>query len=251
MNLTKLVQTYICSQKIGSPIFISDIMHYIEKYTDEDKESHQVRKNVNVILMRLMKEDKSLKRFGTGVYYRDKIEQTDESGIDSIELIERTYLRDKRGNVFGYLTGETYLHKLGLIKNNPSEIIVATNEKRKGNFEITDVNFKLMNPPTTVTNKNYRYLQILDLIKNDLIKGDTLQYNYALTHYMNNHHLEVAKLIAFAVDFYSQKVVLRAAEFIKNKVYLEEQKDEIIITIGSKKQNEVNKTNRSDSYENE
>ena len=84
-----------------------------------------------------------------------------------------------------------------------------------------------------------------------MIKGDTLQYNYALTHYMNNHHLEVAKLIAFAVDFYSQKVVLRAAEFINNKVYLEEQKDEIIITIDSKKQNEVNKTNRSDSYENE
>lgn len=251
MNLTKLVQTYVLSQKIGSPIFISDIMHYIEKYADDNKESQQVRKNVNVILMRMIKEDNCLKRFGTGVYYRDEVEQTEESGIDSIELIERTYIKDKRGNVFGYLTGETYLYKLGLISNNPSEIIVATNEKRKGNIETTDVNFKLMSPPTIVTNKNYRYLQILDLIKNDLIKGDTLQYNYALTHYMNNHHLEAAKLIAFAVDFYSQKVVLKAAEFINNKVYLEEQKDEIIITIGSKKKNEVNKTNITESYENE
>lgn len=251
MNLTKLVQTYILSQKIGSPIFISDIMHYIEQYADENKEFQQVRKNLNVILMRMVKEDKCLKRFGTGVYYRDEVEQTEESGINSIELIERTYIKDKKGNIFGYLTGEAYLHKLGLIKNNPSENVIATNEKRNGNIETTDMNFKLINPPTTVTNKNYRYLQILDLIKNDLIKGDNIQYNYALTHYMNKYHLDVAKLIAFAVDFYSQKVVLKAAEFINNKVYLDEQKDEIIITIDSKKQNKVDETNITEFYENE
>ncbi|WP_035052464.1 hypothetical protein [Carnobacterium pleistocenium] len=239
MNLTKLVQLYIVNQNIGSPIFISDIMHYIEQYADNDKEHKQVRKNVNVILMRMVKDDKGLKRFGTGVYYRDGIEQTEESGIDCVELIERTYVEDKTGNIYGYLTGEAYLHKLGLIENIPNEIVIATNEKRNGNVESADMNFKLINPPTTVTNENCCYLQILDLIKNDLIKGDNIQYNYRLTHHMNEYHLEADKLVAFAVDFYSQKVILKVAEFINNKVYLEEQKDGILITIESTRQNKT------------
>ena len=251
MNLKKLVQQYILSQKIGSPIFISDIMQYIEEHVDKDKEHQQIRKNVNVILMRMVKNEKCLKRFGTGVYYRDDIEQTEESGIDSVELIERTYIEDKIGNVYGYLTGEAYLHKLGLSENNPSEIVIATNEKRNGNVESADMKFKLVNPPTTVTNENYCYLQMLDLIKNDLIKGDNIQYNYTLTHHMNKYHLEADKLIAFAVDFYSQKVVLKVAEFINNKVYLEEQKDEIIITIESTKQNKKDETNISETDEND
>lgn len=251
MNLTKLVQLYILSQNIGSPIFISDIMQYIEQHTGEDKKHRQIRKNVNVILMRMVKEDKWLKRFGTGIYYRDEIEQTKESGINRIELIERTYVEDKVGNVYGYLTGEAYLHKLGLIEDDPSEIVIATNEKRNGNVESADMNFKLVNPPTTVTNENSCYLQILDLIKNDLTKGNNIQYNYTLTHYMNEYHLEADKLVAFAVDFYSQKVILKVAEFINNKVYLEEQKDELMITIESTRQNEtdeiiINETDEND-----
>lgn len=251
MNLTKLVHTYILSQNIGSPIFISDIMHHVEQYAGENKECPQVRKNVNVILMRLVKEDKCLKRFGTGVYYRDEIEQIEESGINSFELIKRTYIEDKIGNVYGYLTGEAFLQTLGLIDDDPGEIVIATNEKRNGKIETTDMNFKVVNPPTTVTTENYRYLQILDLIKNDLIKGDNIQYNFALAHQMDKYHLEAAKLIALAVDFYSQKVVLKVAEFINNKCYMEEQKNGIIITIDTKKKVEADETVRTDPYENE
>lgn len=239
MNLTKLVQTYILNQTIGSPIFISDIMHYIEQFADEQKMSQQIRKNVNVILMRMVKDGNYLKRFGTGVYYRDDIDQGEETGIDSIELIRRTYIEDKRGNVFGYLTGAAFLHKLGLIEKSPHKIIIATNAKRNGNIETTDMEFKLVNPSTTVTRENYRYLQMLDLIKNDLINGDNLQYSFVLTHFMNKYQLKEAKLVALAVDFYSQKVVLKVAEFISNKVYLEEQKDEIIITLDTTKQKEL------------
>lgn len=239
MNLTKLVQTYILNQTIGSPIFISDIMHYIEQFADEQKMCQQKRKNVNVILMRMVKDGNYLKRFGTGVYYRDDIDRGEEAGIDSIELIRRTYIEDKRGNVFGYLTGAAFLHKLGLIEKSPHKIIIATNTKRNGNIETTDMEFKLVNPSTTVTRENYRYLQMLDLIKNDLINGDNLQYSFALTHFMNKHQLKEAKLIALAVDFYSQKVVLKVAEFISNKVYLEEQKDEIIITLDTTKQKDL------------
>ena len=239
MNLTKLVQTYILNQTIGSPIFISDIMHYIEQFADDQKMSQQIRKNVNVILMRMVKDGNYLKRFGTGVYYRDDIDQGEETGIDSIELIRRTYIEDKRENVFGYLTGAAFLHKLGLIEKSPHKIIIATNAKRNGNIETTDMEFKLVNPSTTVTRENYRYLQILDLIKNDLINGDNVQYSFVLTHFMNKYQLKEAKLVALAVDFYSQKVVLKVAEFISNKVYLEEQKDEIIITLDTTKQKEL------------
>ncbi|SDQ12529.1 DUF6088 family protein [Carnobacterium viridans] len=239
MNLTKLVQTYILNQTIGSPIFISDIMHYIEQFADDQKMSQQIRKNVNVILMRMVKDGNYLKRFGTGIYYRDDIDQGEETGIDSIELIRRTYIEDKRGNVFGYLTGAAFLHKLGLIEKSPHKIIIATNAKRNGNIETTDMEFKLVNPSTTVTRENYRYLQILDLIKNDLINGDNVQYSFVLTHFMNKYQLKEAKLVALAVDFYSQKVVVKVAEFISNKVYLEEQKDEIIITLDTTKQKEL------------
>lgn len=239
MNLTKLVQTYILNQTIGSPIFISDIMHYIEQFADDQKMSQQIRKNVNVILMRMVKDGNYLKRFGTGIYYRDDIDQGEETGIDSIELIRRTYIEDKRGNVFGYLTGAAFLHKLGLIEKSPHKIIIATNAKRNGNIETTDMEFKLVNPSTTVTRENYRYLQMLDLIKNDLINGDNVQYSFVLTHFMNKYQLKEAKLVALAVDFYSQKVVLKVAEFISNKVYLEEQKDEIIITLDTTKQKEL------------
>ncbi|MER2173314.1 MAG: hypothetical protein ABS911_01450 [Carnobacterium sp.] len=239
MNLTKLVQTYVLNQNVGSPIFISDIMHYIEQFADDQKMGQQVRKNVNVILMRMVKDGNNLKRFGTGVYYRDDTDHSEETGIDSIELINRTYIEDKRGNVFGYLTGAAFLHKLELIENPPSEMIIATNAKRNGNIETTDIVFKLVNPPTTVTRENYRYLQMLDLIKNDLINGNNLQYSFALTHFMNKYQLKEAKLVALAVDFYSQKVVLKVAEFISNKVYLEEQKDEIIITLDTTKQKEL------------
>lgn len=239
MNLTKLVQTYVLNQNIGSPIFISDIMHYIEQFADEQKIGQQIRKNVNVILMRMVKDGNYLKRFGTGVYYRDDTDQSEEIGIDSIELINRTYIEDKIGNIFGYLTGNAFLHKLGLIEKNPYEMIIATNAKRNGNIETTDLEFKLVNPPTTVTRENYQYLQMLDLIKNDLINGNNLQYSFALTHFMNKYHLKEAKLVALAVDFYSQKVVLKVAEFISNKVYLEEQKNEIIITLDTTMQKEL------------
>lgn len=239
MNLTKLVQTYVLNQNVGSPIFISDIMHYIEPFVDDQKMCQQIRKNVNVILMRMVKDGNYLKRFGTGVYYRDDMDPSEEIGIDSIELINRTYIEDKRGNVFGYLTGAAFLYKLELIENAPSEMIIATNAKRNGNIETADMKFKLVSPPTIVTRENYRYLQMLDLIKKDLIHGDSLQYSFALTQFMNEYHLKEAKLVALAVDFYSQKVVLKVAEFISNKVYLEEQKDEIIITLDTTKQKEL------------
>ncbi|WP_407370332.1 DUF6088 family protein [Carnobacterium sp.] len=239
MNLTKLVQTYVLNQNVGSPIFISDIMHYIEQFVDDQNVCQQIRKNVNVILMRMVKDGNYLKRFGTGVYYRDDTDQSEEIRIDCIELINRTYIEDKRGNIFGYLTGTAFLHKLGLIEKPPCEIIIATNAKRNGNIEATDMEFKLVNPPTIVTRENYHYLQILDLIKNDLINGNNLQYSIALTHFMNKYQLKEAKLVALAVDFYSQKVVLKAAEFISNKVYLENQKDEIIITLDTMKQKEL------------
>lgn len=251
MNLTKLVQSYIMHQNIGSPIFISDIMDYIVQYADEQKDCNQVRKNVNVILTRMLKEDNYLKRFATGVYYRDEIEKTEETGIDSIELVKRTYIEDKKGSVFGYLTGEAFLYKLGLIPDKPNEIVIATNAKRNGNSELTDLNLKLINPPTIVSNENYRYLQLLDLIKNDLAKGDNLQYEYALSYFMNNNHLEEAKLVALAVDFYSQKVVLKVADFINNKVYLDEQKEGIIITLDSIKPKETSKTIIKEVYDND
>ncbi|WP_034536866.1 hypothetical protein [Carnobacterium inhibens] len=242
MNLRKLVQAYILNQKVGSPIFISDIMDHIAQYNDEQKPCTQVRKNVNVILMRMVNEGKCLKRFGAGVYYRDEVINTEKNGIDSMELIKRTYIKDKKGLVFGYLTGEIFMYQIKLLADRPCEVVIATNAKRNAICEIEDINFKLINPPTTVSTENFRYLQVLDLIKNDLAKGSNLQYEYALSHFMNKYLLEEAKLVALAVEYYSQKVVLKVADFISNKVYLDEQKEGIIITIDTINPKEISES---------
>lgn len=220
MNLARLVRSYIEVQKIGSPIFISDILYHVtvSNYCSEDTD--QIRKNINVILMRMVKNNGGLKRYSQGVYYR--VEKGIDSDINKKELIEKSYIRDKQGNVFGYITGELFAKQIGTTIFEPDNFLIASNEKRNQKTCISEHSYKLVNPPVQVTNENFRYLQLLDLLKMDGSISSSATRCKPLLIFIKKYDLKVERLIVYASKYYNQKVVLRTSEVISAKANYEE-----------------------------
>lgn len=200
------VRRYIDDKDYGKPIFLNDIVRY---FNTDNQNFVELRKTISQYLNRLVNSNE-LKKFVDGVFYKAKQNIFGETPIDVTELIHDVYLFDNETNNFiGYRVGAAVLANIGISNNLENKYEIATNNynKRKILGKVK-LNVQINKPPIEVNNDNYRYLQLLDTLKN--LEKYHLISNRAgnkLTNYMDENEIKIDELFKLAKKHYSKKTV--------------------------------------------
>jgi len=169
MNVAKKIEENISTIKRGETFTYKDLAIAKEEYTAASK-----------TIERLIKKG-IIKRISTGVFYKPKQTAFGELKPDEEKII--TPYLFKNGKRIAYITGLLLYNKMGLTTQIPKEISIASREKRiyisKGNIKA-----KAVKSYVEVTDENYKFLEILDALK-DFRQIPDLDKNSAITILLN------------------------------------------------------------------
>ena len=150
MNVAKKIEENISTIKRGETFTYKDLAITKEEYTAASK-----------TIERLIKKG-IIKRISTGVFYKPKQTAFGELKPDEEKII--TPYLFKNGKRIAYITGLLLYNKMGLTTQIPKEISIASTKKRiyisKGKIKGIAVKSYM-----EVTDENYKYLELLDSIK--------------------------------------------------------------------------------------
>jgi len=208
MSLSDKVSDYIGQQPAGFPILASDIVEEMLPVNHTEEDIKKTRQNVYVIVARLLQKEEGFCRYTTGVYYR-----TDShcKNISMDILIQRLFIKDLDGEVFGYITGESLAYQLGYIKEQPHKLQIATNSWRK-QIDEDQLGVEVSAPAVPVSSENAELLQLLDLLKwHPEITNKESNCRKLVTYALQND-VDTIELMSLAVQHYSQKVTLTVAK---------------------------------------
>lgn len=163
-------------------------------------------KQIGNVTLKRMADKGQLERFQKGIYYRAK-QTVFGKAHPSKDVLEAQLMMHQGEEIIGYETGVSLLNHLGLTTLVPRKREIVTNAFRK---KISDQHILVKKPVTKVTAENYRYLQILDAIR-DLPKTqiDAENPNALLHSFVQQHALEPVKILAYARQYYPQKTLLK------------------------------------------
>ena len=134
------------------PFFSSEITKKIKLRTS----------TLNVYLKRLY-ENKFIEKYQRGVYYIPN--KTKGSKLSSKKVYEKKYINNQ-GDTFGYYVGLYFKNLLGLSAQVPNVIEIMTNEEksRLRKVIIGNQKLRLRKSRCNINSKNYKILQLLELI---------------------------------------------------------------------------------------
>lgn len=207
MNYYNAVLEYINNLGKGIPFFIDEIEEYIienSQYTNKEK----VYNNVKATLNR-MNKDGMLETAYNGVYYMPIENIFGKMSIGNSDIIKYKYIKDKKGNIKGYITGAKLFNEAHLTTQVPNVIDIATNEcKNYNKYNNTNLNVIIRKPKIKIDNDNYKYLQFFDLIENkDNIKIEVDNIDDVLYKFIKDNNLDFEKIIKYAVITKSRNVI--------------------------------------------
>lgn len=207
MTYMKYICAWLREQPIGKPIFLADIGQAVSKdYKIGVKEASAA---VSVAVKRILEGNilPELRFYKKGIYYRTEMTAFGEIGIDKAELIADRYLAGNNG----YETGLTFLHRLGLASQLPSNEYLATNRVRAARTE-KNLNIVLCPSRTIINESNKDYLQTLDAIE---LLGkapvDAENPYSIMAKHIQNLGLSYQKLLALADKFYNKHTICELA----------------------------------------
>lgn len=207
MNICKLVLEYIEQYPEDEPIFIEDIKKYVIQQCENNNNQENVLKNINVILNRL-KNEGIIKAEYKGVYYKPIITMFGETGLDQKKLMQLKYLKDRDGNIKGYIVGAKLFNKLGLTTLVPNVTDIVTNECKYHKQYDEKLRTYITKPKIEITNENYRYLQFIDILDNkDNINIELQNANEILYSIIEECKLNFEKIIKYARETNNKKVL--------------------------------------------
>lgn len=177
-----LLKTYGTNE----PIFVSDITF-----------KNMTQNNIRQQIMNCAKTGK-IKSYDTGIYYipKESIFKT-PSVLSRNTVIQKKYLYADNKRC-GYISGINFANMIGLTTQVPAYCEVVTNKASKDYREKTLASEKIIirKPRITVDELNYKYLQLLDLLKDiDLyseLEGNKL--NDKIKSYMEKEKLKFSQL---------------------------------------------------------
>ena len=115
--------------------------------------------------------------------------------------------------VIGYETGLSALNRLGLVSQMPARRYIATNLYTKKVPK--GIQIELRRPSVAVDGTNYRYLQILDTIRDiDEAPVDTAKPGEIIKGTAQELNLNTDMLILMARKHYSHKTLLRTIDIM-------------------------------------
>ena len=109
----------------------------------------------------------------------------------------------------GYVTGAKLFNLMGLTTQVPRNTDIATNACPNNNkYEIDKYNVVIRKPKIKVTNDNYMYLQLLDILaNNDRIHVEVQNEEEILYNYIEEYKLDFEKLLKYARETNNKKAL--------------------------------------------
>jgi predicted transcriptional regulator of viral defense system len=208
LGYSEFIMNKIADIPYGQP-FQTDIIAeaMAEQYTIP---VHKAKPITNVTLKRLA--DRGLiERFQKGVYYRAK-QTVFGKARPSAETLEAQLLIRRGYDIIGYETGVSLMNQIGLTTLVPKKREIATNAYRKN---INDRYIIARKPVITVNAGNFRYLQLLDVIR-DLPEAPVDAENpKALLHaFAEKNELDTVEALTYARQHYPQKTLLNLVDVL-------------------------------------
>lgn len=175
------------------------------------QETVMVKKAVNVNMARLEKEGQIM-RLTKGVYCR-KVKTAFGYYTPDKETLFCKHLLRNENEVIGYETGLSELNRIGLVSQMPKKRCIATNLHKKRIPK--GMQIEIRKPPIMVNADNFRYLQILDVIRElDMAPVDTAKPVDVVRAVAQEFALETDQLILMARKYYGQKTLVRTIDIM-------------------------------------
>lgn len=208
-TMMELITEYIDKAKIGYPIFTSDIHDYVLGEITDAKPLV-----INEYINRYGKKHGNFIRYKKGIYYKCVDTVFGKTKIKYADLVKRLYLEDE-DEVYGYETGASLINSLGLTTQVPKYTYFATNKLQ---VDKVDDTIKLVKPVTKVTEKNYRYLQMLDVISNRFkVHFEVDDYNFIIRKEIDKMNLDFEQLLFYATFYNDNGIYKKIAELARGE----------------------------------
>ncbi len=209
MNITKYIDDFVKNVKLRMPIYTDDIYAYVKLNLPNVSKA-----TFNMTLQRYQKNNPDFIRYRKGIYYKSMHTPFGDSGIDVVELIKRKYL-ETHDEIIGYESGPSYMNKIGLTTQMPNMTYIVTSKARYAKKD-KEVGICLLKPVIRVSNDNYRYLQLLDMLENKMnVNIEAQNYREILRKQIISYNLNFEKLIGYAKYYDSVKVYKGLSELAR------------------------------------
>ncbi|MEG2235744.1 MAG: hypothetical protein RR144_04835 [Clostridia bacterium] len=212
MNYNGYVMEYINKYPLGEPIYIENLKEDLKKVFKNM--NNTIFLHVNVILNRLIKTG-VIKTFYKGIYYKPETNIFGEVLLDAYKVVEHKYLKDSNGDIKGYIYGAKLFNILGFTTQVPNILDIVTNECKNNNiYTNTNLNVTIRKPKIEITNDNYLYLQLLDILENrDKINIEVDNANEIVYHYIKSLNLDYKKILYYAKITNNMKAIQKLMEY--------------------------------------
>ena len=206
MTIAQIIDEFVKKAELRVPLYTNEIYEYVKlELPDTDKATF------NMTLQRYEKRKPDFVRYKKGIYYKTMQTPFGVAGIDTFELIKRTYLVN--GNeIIGYESGPSYMNKIGLTTQMPNMTYIVTTRTRY-TTEDKKYGIYLIKPVIQINRENYRYLQLLDMLDNKMkVKFEADNYQEILRKQICKYDLSFERLIGYAKYYNSNKVYAGLSE---------------------------------------
>lgn len=157
-------------------------------------------------------DDGKIERIGKGVYYVPKQTVFGKVKPDYNKYVIDLLTKDN-DEIIGYESGAHFLNRIGLSTLIPREIEVVSNNYRKKLPEACLITAK--KPPVLVTNENFRYLQILDVVSGmNTFHIDAENPTKILNSVISRNGLDPIKLAGYARKYYPQRILPKVIDIV-------------------------------------
>ena len=214
-----LYEYLLDNYKENEPIFLADLQ--VDGMT---------RTNVRQQIKKLTDTGK-VKRFDNGIYFLPK-KTIFKSGsqLAPEKVLECKYLRDKDERC-GYVSGLMFFNQMGLTTQVPMMYEVVSNKATNDYRETSLAKSRVIvrKPKVPVTEKNYKALQFLDMLKDvdvySEVTGKPLQDR--LYRYMDDANLSISEMEPYFA-YYPDKLY---KNLVETRVIYKDMEEEILLEI--------------------
>lgn len=194
MRKVELLNEFIDKYPFDEPLFVEDILNHFK----EDNNFKNNDKDLYVYLFRLVKENK-IRKFSDGIYYKPSKGTFGERPLNISKVINKKYICSDN-KIKGYFTGHYLFNLLGLTTQIPGIYVITTNEcPNKNQYKNETLKVIIRKPKIEVTNENFLYLQLLDVLANkDKVNIEVENEKEIIYDFIKKNELELEKIMYYA-----------------------------------------------------
>lgn len=157
-----------------------------------------------------------------GIYYLPRAKSVlkqPQANIDKV--IMRKYMKPTENNIIGYTCGINFANQLGITTQTAAVYTITTNAsgRKLNEVKLGKKTVKLRKPKVEITNRNYKVLQVLDLL-NEYDKVSEMSLACAAPYiykYLQDVDMTQQEFNQYLYN-YSKKTICRALELGLNNV---------------------------------